>query len=60
VAEGTLIVAERLGHRALTTGHVLIAILERPDEHTSEIISSIPGLREVSAIVDALPGQEDT
>jgi ATP-dependent Clp protease ATP-binding subunit ClpA len=60
VAEGTLIVAERLGHRALTTGHVLIAILERPDEHTGEIISSIPGLREISAIVDALPGQEDT
>jgi hypothetical protein len=59
VAEGTLIAAERLGHRALTTGHVLIAILEGPDEYTGEIISSIPGLREITAIIDALPGQED-
>jgi ATP-dependent Clp protease ATP-binding subunit ClpA len=60
VAEDVLIVAERLGHRALTTGHVLIAILERPDEYTSDIISSMPGLREVTAVIDALPGQEDT
>jgi ATP-dependent Clp protease ATP-binding subunit ClpA len=60
VAEDVLIVAERLGHRALTTGHVLIAILEHPGEYTSEIISSIPGLREVTAIIDALPGHEDT
>jgi ATP-dependent Clp protease ATP-binding subunit ClpA len=60
VAEDVLIVAERLGHSALTTGHVLIAILERPDEYTSDIISSAPGLREVTAIIDALPGQEDT
>lgn len=60
VAEDVLIVAERLGHRALTTGHVLIAILERPDEYTSDIISSVPGIREVTAVIDALPGQEDT
>jgi ATP-dependent Clp protease ATP-binding subunit ClpA len=60
VAEDVLIVAERLGHRALTTGHVLIAILERPDEYTSEIINSVPSLREVTAVIDALPGQEDT
>ncbi|HET7522616.1 MAG TPA: Clp protease N-terminal domain-containing protein [Acidimicrobiales bacterium] len=60
VAEDVLIVAERLGHRVLTTGHVLIAILERPDEYTSEIISSVPGLREVTAVIDALPGQEDS
>jgi ATP-dependent Clp protease ATP-binding subunit ClpA len=60
VAEDVLIVAERLGHRELTTGHVLIAILERPDECTSEIISSVPGLREVTAVINALPGQEDT
>jgi ATP-dependent Clp protease ATP-binding subunit ClpA len=59
VAEDVLIVAERLGHRALTTGHVLIAILERPDEYTSEIINSVPGLREVTAVIDAMPGQED-
>jgi hypothetical protein len=55
-----LTVAERLGHRALTTGHVLVAILERPDEHTSDIISSVPGIHEVTAVIDALPGQEDT
>jgi ATP-dependent Clp protease ATP-binding subunit ClpA len=60
VAEDVLIVAERLGHRALTTGHVLIAILERPDEYTSDIISSVPGIREVTAVIDALPGQEHT
>src|SRR5215468_8845958 len=60
VAEDVLLVAQRLGHRALTTGHVLIAILERPDEYTSDIISSVPGIREVTAIIDALPGQEDT
>ena len=59
VAEDVLIVAERLGHRALTTGHVLVAILERPDEYTSDIISSVPGIREVTAVIDALPGQED-
>jgi hypothetical protein len=59
VAEDVLIVAERLGRRALTTGHVLIAILERPDEYTSDI-SSVPGIREVTAVIDALPGQEDT
>jgi ATP-dependent Clp protease ATP-binding subunit ClpA len=58
VAEDVLIVAERLGHRALTTGHVLIAILERPDEYTSDIISSMPGIREVTEVIDALPGQE--
>jgi hypothetical protein len=55
-----LIVAERLGYRALTTGHVLIAILGRPDEYTSEIINSVPGLRDVTAVIGALPGQEGT
>jgi len=59
VAEDVLIVAGRLGHRALTTGHVLIAILERPDEYTSDIIRSVPGIREVTAVIGALPGQED-
>jgi ATP-dependent Clp protease ATP-binding subunit ClpA len=61
VAQDVLVIAERLGHRALTTGHVLIAILERPGEHASEIISSLPGIREITAaVIDALPGQEDT
>jgi ATP-dependent Clp protease ATP-binding subunit ClpA len=61
VAEDVLIIAERLGHRALTTGHLLIALLEHPDEHSSGIISSLPGIREVTAAVTgALPGGENT
>ncbi len=61
VAEDVLIIAERVGHRALTTGHVLLAILERAGEHTSDIISSLPGIGEIAAaVIDALPGQEDT
>ena len=61
VAEDVLVIAERYGHRAITTGHVLIAILERPGEHANEIISSIPGIRELAAaVVDALPGDENT
>ena len=61
VAEDVLIIAERLGHRALTTGHVLLGILERADEHVSEIISSLPDTREITAaVIDALPGEEDT
>ena len=61
VAEDALVVAERLGHRALTTGHVLIAILEHPGEHASEIVGSLPELRELTAaVIDALPSEEDT
>lgn len=61
VAEDVLIIAERLDHPALTTGHVLLAILERYAYLTIEFISSLPGIREITAAVtDALPGQEDT
>jgi ATP-dependent Clp protease ATP-binding subunit ClpA len=60
VAEDVLVIAEFLRHRALTTGHVLIAALERPGEQADEIISSLPSIREITAVVlDALPGQED-
>ena len=60
VAEDVLIIAERLDHNALTTGHALIAILERPGEYPTEIISSLPGIPEITAaVIDALPGQED-
>ena len=60
VAEDVLIVAERLGHRALTTGHVLLAIWERYDYLAVEFISALPGIREITAAVtDALPGEED-
>ena len=57
VAEDVLIIAERLGHRPLTTGHLLLAMLESPDEHTSEITRSLPDVREITAaVIDALPG----
>ncbi len=72
VAEDVLVIAERLDHAALTTGHLLIAILERwrlgpnldrrdLDEHASEITRSLPGIREITAaVIDALPAEEDT
>jgi ATP-dependent Clp protease ATP-binding subunit ClpA len=61
VAEDVLVIAERVGHRTLTTGHLLIAILERIDEDSSEIIGSLPDAGEITAaVIDALPGQEDS
>jgi hypothetical protein len=61
VAEDVLIIAERLERRAVTTGHVLLAILERYSYLTVEFISALPPIREVTAaVIDALPGQEDT
>lgn len=61
VAEDVLILAERVNHRTLTTGHLLIAILESPDDRTSEIINALPDVREITAaVIDALPGEEDS
>jgi hypothetical protein len=61
VAEDVLIIAERLDHRALTTGHVLLAIFERYAYLTIEFISSLPCIREITAaVIGALPGEEDT
>jgi Clp amino terminal domain, pathogenicity island component len=60
VAEDVLIIAERLGQSSLTTGHLLVAILESPDEHTGEITRLLPDGREITAaVIDALPGQEE-
>ncbi len=59
VAEDVLIVAERLNHRALTTGHLLIAILERPDERTPEITNALPDARQISAAALDLLARED-
>ena len=60
VAEDVLIVAERLDHPALTTGHVLLAILERHAYLTVDFINALPPVREITAaVIDALPGQED-
>ncbi len=61
VAEDVLIIAERLDHPALTTGHVLLAILERYAYLTIDFINALPGIREITAaVIDALPGDEDT
>ena len=61
VAEDVLIIAERLDHPALTTGHVLLAILERYAYLTIDFIDALPPIREITAAVTgALPGGEDT
>lgn len=61
VAEDVLIIAERLDHRPLTTGHLLIALLQRPDETSSEIAQSLPELSTIiAAIIDALADDEET
>jgi hypothetical protein len=58
--EDVLILAERLRHRALTVSHLPV-ILERAGEHTSEIMSSLPDIRErTAAVSDALPGDDDS
>lgn len=60
VAQDVLIIAERLGYRPLTTGHLLIAILESRDEHTAEITSLLPDIREITAaVIDAMRGHEE-
>ena len=60
VAEDVLVIAKRLDHRTLTTGHVLLAVLERYAYLTIEFIGSLPSIREITAaVLDALPGQED-
>jgi hypothetical protein len=39
----------------------LPVILERAGEHTSEIMSSLPDIRErTAAVSDALPGDDDS
>jgi ATP-dependent Clp protease ATP-binding subunit ClpA len=61
VAEDVLVIAERLGYRTLTTGHLLIAILENPDDRASEITRSLPDIDEIAAaVIDALPDEEET
>jgi len=72
VAEDVLMIAERLDRRMVTTGHLLIAILERRrlgpnldrrdlDERASQITSSLPDVRAITAaVIEALPGEEDS
>lgn len=38
LAEAVLEVAQRLGHRSLGTGHLLLAVLENPDETITQIL----------------------
>jgi hypothetical protein len=60
VSEDVLIIAERLSHRPLTTGHLLIAILESSDENLGEITSLLPDVPEITAaVIAASPGQEE-
>ena len=42
VAEDVLEVAARFGHRELGTGHLMLAILEHPDESASDLVDSLP------------------
>jgi ATP-dependent Clp protease ATP-binding subunit ClpA len=61
VAEDVLIIAERLHHRPLTTGHLLIALLESADERTTAITTSLPEPATVTAaIIDALADETET
>jgi ATP-dependent Clp protease ATP-binding subunit ClpA len=61
VAEDVLIIAERLNHRPITTGHLLVAILESRDEHISEITNSLPDAGTLTAvIIDAVADETET
>ncbi len=53
-------IAERLGYRTLTTGHLLIALFESPDERAREITRLLPDTREITtAVTAALPHEEE-
>ena len=61
VAQDVLIVAERVNRRSLTTGHLLIALLESPDERTTVITNSLPDAGTITAaIIDDLAGETET
>jgi ATP-dependent Clp protease ATP-binding subunit ClpA len=61
VAEDVLIIAERLHHRPLTTGHLLTAIVESPDDRASEIMKSLPDVTTIkAAIVESLAAEPET
>jgi ATP-dependent Clp protease ATP-binding subunit ClpA len=61
VAEDVLVISERLDHRQLTTGHLLIALLQRPDERTASVAESLPAPGTITAaIIEALAGDNET
>ncbi|MGH2856157.1 MAG: Clp protease N-terminal domain-containing protein [Solirubrobacteraceae bacterium] len=51
VAEDVLIIAERLHHRPLTTGHLLTALLESRDERAREIVKTLPDVSAINAVI---------
>jgi ATP-dependent Clp protease ATP-binding subunit ClpA len=61
VAEDVLVLAARLDHRSLGTGHLLLAVLESPDDDIVAILEAFPDARQLAAeVVEALPGEEHT
>jgi ATP-dependent Clp protease ATP-binding subunit ClpA len=59
LAEEVLKVADRLGHRSLSTGHLFVAVLENPDDKTVEILEALPNAQQIAAeVIEALPGEE--
>lgn len=59
VAEKVLEIAHRLDHRELTTGHLLLALLDDPDDDTTRIIELLPHPSQIATeVIDALPGDE--
>jgi len=61
VAEDALKTAARFAHRELTTGHLLLAILEHPDEDTATVLDSPRDAKQIAAqVTEALPGDEHT
>jgi len=51
VAEDVLLIAERLHHRPLTTGHLLIALAESRDERASEVVKTLPDISAINAAI---------
>ncbi len=58
VAEDVLAVAERLGGRSLSAGHLLLAVLESKDEKIVEILGVLPDREQIAAEVAEAPGDE--
>jgi ATP-dependent Clp protease ATP-binding subunit ClpA len=59
VAEGALAQAHHRGHRAIGTGHVLLAVLDTGDGPVSELLGGKDLARRISAdVIEALPGDE--
>lgn len=59
VAEQVLMVASQLGHRSLSTGHLLLAVLESPNDETLKTLQAFPDAEQIVIEVrDALPGNE--